>query len=197
MITSDQLKKLNVDAKWVTPLNDAMNKFNIKTKNQIACFLGQALHESGNFRRLEENLNYSPERLTQVFPRLTLTEAKDAVFHGQDAISELIYGNRKDLGNTQAGDGGHFRGRGIFQLTGRANYSAYALAVNNPLILTNPSLLKEPVDACLSAGWYWSTRNLNTLADSMNIDAISKKINGGTIGLFERRSLTNLVMSIL
>jgi putative chitinase len=198
MITSDQLKKLNVDAKWETPLNDAMNQFNIKTKKQIACFLGQALHESGNLHSLSENLHYSADRLHAILPiRISLDQAKLAVSKGVEEIAEAMYGNRADLGNNQLGDGFKFAGKGIFQLTGRANVTRFAQAVNKPEIIANPALLTTPEYACLSATWYWSTRNLNTLAESMNIDAISKAINGGTIGINERRSLTNLVMSIL
>jgi putative chitinase len=186
MITSEQLAKLGIDAKWLQPLNDTFTKFDINTPQRMASFIGQCMLESGNFKYLEENLNYSAVRITQVWPRIPLAKAQEAVAKGKAAIAELIYGNRPELGNTQAGDGGKFFGRGIIQLTGRANYTAFANAIGKPEILEHPELVATPEYACLSAGWFWNRGKLNTYADTADYTTMTKRINGATLGLNER-----------
>jgi putative chitinase len=198
MITSEQLTKLGIDQKWLQPLNDTFAKFDINTPKRMAAFIGQCQHESGNFNHLEENLNYSAVRLTQVFPaRFTLVKAQDAVAKGKAAIAEGMYGKRADLGNTQDGDGGKFFGRGVIQLTGRANYTSFATAIAKPEIIENPSLVATPEYACLSAGWFWSTRKLNDLADKGDYDTMTKRINGGTLGLAERKANIQKALAVL
>ena len=198
MITQEQLAKLGIDAKWLQPLNDTFEKFEINTPVRMACFIGQCQHESGNFNILEENLNYSAVRLTQVFPnRFTLAKAQDAVAKGKSAIAEAMYGGRADLGNTQPGDGGKFFGRGIIQLTGRANYTSFATAIGKPEIIENPSLIATPEYAALSAGWFWSTKNLNALADANDYTTMTKRINGGTLGLQDRIDHIKKALTIL
>ena len=186
MITSEQLAKIGIDAKWTDALNQTFVKFEINTPKRMASFIGQCMLESGNFKHLEENLNYSAVRITQVWARIPLAKAQEAVAKGKAAIAELIYGNRPELGNTKPGDGGAFFGRGIIQLTGRANYTAFSTAIGKPEILENPSLVATPEYACLSAGWFWSTRKLNTQADTGDYITMTKRINGGTLGLNER-----------
>jgi len=187
MITSEQLQQLGIGSEWVDALNETFEKFEINTPIRQACFIGQCQHESGNFKSLQENLNYSAVRLTQVFPnRFTLASAQDAVAKGKEAIAEKMYGHRADLGNTQDGDGGKFFGRGLIQLTGRANYTSFSTAVGKPEILDNPALVASPEYACLSAGWFWSTRKLNALADANDYTTMTKRINGGTLGLDDR-----------
>ena len=198
MINSEQLTKLGIDQKWLQPLNDTFAKFDINTPARMASFIGQCQHESGNFNHLEENLNYSAVRLTQVFPaRFTLAKAQDAVAKGKAAIAEGMYGKRADLGNTQDGDGGKFFGRGVIQLTGRANYTSFATAIGKPEIIENPSLVAIPEYACLSAGWFWSTRKLNDLADKGDYDLMTKRINGGTLGLAERKANIQKALTVL
>ena len=197
MITSEQLQKLNIDQKWLQPLNDTFEKFEINTPQRMASFIGQCMHESGNFNHLEENLNYSAVRLTQVFPnRFTLAKATECVAKGKQAIAEAMYGHRADLGNTSDGDGGAFFGRGLIQLTGKANYTAFSAAIENPKILENPSLVATPEYACLSAGWFWSTRKLNDFADKSDYVTMTKRINGGTLGLPERQANIKKVLSV-
>jgi putative chitinase len=198
MITSEQLTKLGIDQKWLQPLNDTFAKFDINTPKRMASFIGQCQHESGNFNHLEENLNYSAVRLTQVFPaRFTLAKAQDAVAKGKAAIAEGMYGKRADLGNTQDGDGGKFFGRGVIQLTGRANYTSFATAIAKPEIIEHPELVASPEYACLSAGWFWSTRKLNDLADKGDYDTMTRRINGGTLGLVERKANIQKALTIL
>ena len=197
MITSEQLAKLGIDAKWLQPLNDTFAKFEINTPARMASFIGQCQLESGNFKHLEENLNYSAVRITQVWPRISLAVAQEAVAKGKPAIAELIYGNRKELGNTQAGDGGKFFGRGIVQLTGRANYTAFATAIGKPEIIEHPELVASPEYACLSAGWFWNRGKLNTYADTGDYTTMTKRINGGVLGLAERIANIKKALTIL
>jgi putative chitinase len=197
MVTSEQLTKLGIDAKWLQPLNDTFAKFEINTPARMASFIGQCMLESGNFKYLEENLNYSAVRITQVWPRIPLAKAQEAVAKGKAAIAELIYGNRPELGNTQAGDGGKFFGRGIIQLTGRANYTAFANAIGKPEILEHPELVATPEYACLSAGWFWNRGKLNTYADTADYTTMTKRINGATLGLNERIANIKKALSIL
>lgn len=198
MITSEQLVKLGIDAKWLQPLVDTFEKFEINTPARQASFIGQCQHESGNFNHLEENLNYSAVRLTQVFPnRFTLAKAQDCVAKGKQAIAEAMYGHRADLGNTKDGDGGAFFGRGLIQLTGRANYTSFATAIGKPEIIEHPELLATPEFACLSAGWFWSTRKLNDLADKGEYETMTRRINGGTLGVAERKANIQKALEIL
>jgi putative chitinase len=197
MITSEQLQKIGIDSKWLQPLNDTFTKFDINTPARMASFIGQCMLESGNFKTLEENLNYSAVRITQVWPRISLVNAQNAVAKGKAAIGELIYGHRSDLGNNQDGDGGLFFGRGIIQLTGRANYTAFATAIGKPEIIEHPELVATPEYACLSAGWFWSTRHLNDYADKADYDTMTKRINGGILGLAERKANISKVLTIL
>jgi putative chitinase len=197
MITSEQLTKLGIDTKWLEPLNDTFTKFEINTPARMASFIGQCQLESGNFKHLEENLNYSAIRITQVWPRIPLAKAQEAVAKGKPAIAELIYGKRAELGNTQDGDGGKFFGRGIVQLTGRANYTAFATAIGKPEIIEHPELVATPEYACLSAGWFWNRGKLNAYADTADYTTMTKRINGGTLGLAERIANIKKALTIL
>jgi len=198
MITSEQLTKLGIDQKWLQPLNDTFAKFDINTPARMASFIGQCQHESRDFTHLEEDLRYSAVRLVQIFPnRFTLAKAQDCVAKGKQAIAEGMYGHRADLGNNKDGDGGLFFGRGVIQLTGRANYTAFANAIKNDEIVNNPSLVATPEFACLSAGWFWSTRKLNDLADKADYDLMTKRINGGVLGLAERKANIQKALEIL
>lgn len=198
MITNEQLQKIGINAKWLEPLNHTFEKFNINTKERMASFIGQCMHESGNFNHLEENLNYSAVRLTQVFPnRFTLAKATDCVAKGKQAIAEAMYGKRADLGNTMDGDGGKFFGRGVIQLTGKANYTAFATAIGRPDLIEHPELVATPEFACLSAGWFWDTRKLNANADTGDYTTMTKRINGGVLGLNERVANIQKVKNLL
>jgi len=197
-MTSDQLKLIGIDDKWLQPLTDVFTKYDISTPKRQASFIGQCQHESRDFTHLEEDLRYSAVRLVQIFPhRFTLAKAQDCVAKGKQAIAEGMYGHRADLGNTQDGDGGKFFGRGLIQLTGRANYTAFATAVDKPEIIENPSLVATPEYACLSAGWFWNTKKLNTYADTADYTTMTKRINGGTLGLAERENNIKKILTIL
>lgn len=158
------------------PLVAACSRFDISSDFQIAGFLTQSMHESLSFTRLEESLFYSrPERIQMVWPKFTREEAQRLVGK-PEALANAAYGNRADLGNDQAGDGWKYRGRGLFQLTGKANYRHYGAQLDLPLV-EKPELLTTPENAALSAAVFWVERGCNALMVSGDFDATSAKIN--------------------
>ena len=166
----------------------AMKRWGIDTPLRQAAFLAQIGHESGRLTRLEENLNYSAQRLTQVWPARFPTVAEAQPFAGRpEALANRVYGGR--MGNDRPGDGWRFRGRGLKQLTGRDNYTLYARASSHDVV-SNPDQLLTPAVAADSAGWFWNANGCNALADKAAWAALTKRINGGTIGLQERIALT-------
>jgi putative chitinase len=198
MITSEQVRELGLFADWLDPLNEVFTRFEINTPERMAAFVGQCAHESDNFKVLQENLNYKADALMKLFGRSRISEA-DCMRLGrrddikqkadQDGIANVIYGGAfglKNLGNTEFGDGAKYKGRGLIQLTGKANYIQAGDALGVDLI-NNPEFVSQPKYAALTAGWFWSHGELNTLADAGDIEGMTKKINGGTIGLEERK----------
>lgn len=169
---------------WYKPLVAAMGRFGIKTDLQQAHFLAQIGHESGGFTRLVENLNYGSLGLLKTWPSRFDEESAARMARKPELIANHVYGGR--LGNTEPGDGWRYRGRGLIQLTGKANYAEAAEAIGMPLV-EQPELLEQPEAAALSAAWYWASRNLNTLADRDDVVTITKRINGGTHGIDDRR----------
>ena len=195
LLTLEKLSKLGIEDKWLQPLNDAFAKYDISTPKRQACFLGQAMHESGNFKNLEENLNYSALGLMKTWPsRFPDLDTADKYAHNPEKIANKVYAGR--MGNIEEGDGYAFRGRGIFQLTGRENYANFGHNASVD-VLSNPDLLSTPEYASLSAGWFYNKRGLNEYADKMDIETISKRINGGAIGLEDRKMRTNRILDIL
>lgn len=165
---------------FAEPLSTACGVFEIDTPARIAAFVAQCAHESVQFTRLEENLRYSrPERLRDVFPSRVhgLDDAARLVAAGPKAIANRVYAGKLGNGDEASGDGWRYRGRGLIQLTGRANYSDAATECGEPY-LDEPDLLLEPGHACLTAAWFWHTRKCNLLADSAQWDAITRAING-------------------
>jgi putative chitinase len=192
-----QLLALGIDGKWLEPLLETFEKYDISTPKRQACFIGQAMHESGGFKNLVENLNYSAQGLMRTWAsRFPDMDTADKYAHNAEKIANKVYSGR--MGNTEDGDGFKYRGRGIFQLTGKENYKNCSDGIGVDLI-ANPELLQEPRCAALSAGWYWNKRNLNQYADPypMDIETMTKKINGGTIGLDDRKAKINKVLDIL
>jgi len=161
-ISADILAKIAKHAapsrfdRFIQPLEKTFARYQIGTRLRRAHFLAQLMHESGEFWFLEELADGS------------------------------AYENRRDLGNTQPGDGRRYKGRGLIQLTGRANYVAYSKAAGVDFV-ANPETLKEPRHAVDVSGWFWDSRSLNALADADDAIAITKRINGGTNGLAERQ----------
>ena len=195
MITTEQLQSLGIGAEWVDPLNDTFAKYEINTPKRQACFIGQCMHESGGFKHLVENLNYSAKALVATWSsRFPNIEYAMEYERKPERIANKVYGGR--MGNTEDGDGAKYIGRGLIQLTGKENYANCGSSLGVDLV-GNPNWLADPKYAALSAGWYWNKRNLNALADNMQIEEMTKKINGGTIGLEDRKAKINKVLDII
>lgn len=202
MVTPEQLKQLHIAPEWADALNATFERFSILTPRQQAAFIGQCGHESGNFRVLQENLNYRAATLLKLFPRTQrrvwgFTPEEAAEYERQPKkIANRIYGNRMGNRDEASGDGYRFRGRGCIQLTGSANYYHAGQALGVDFIM-EPDLVATPQYAALTAGWFWDTQKLNNLAEAGNNLALTKKINGGTIGLQDRIKHTNQALALL
>ncbi|ADK31444.1 putative Lys-endolysin; glycoside hydrolase [Brachyspira pilosicoli 95/1000] len=141
MLNENILEKIGINKKWLDPLNNAFNKYNITDTKEAAMFLAQTTHESNNYKRLEESFNYTPPRLYDVFKKRvgSLENAKQLCLQGAEAIANFVYGGR--LGNAED-EGYKYRGRGIIQLTGKSNYKKYGKKINVNLV-NNPDLAKK------------------------------------------------------
>ena len=184
----DKLKGHIPDA-VIQMIPDTAAKFQINTPLRLAHFLAQCGHESGGFRLTQENLNYSAKGLNGIFKKYFPTEASAAAYaRNPQKIANKVYANRMDNGSEASGDGYKFRGRGYIQLTGRANYTLFGKAIGEDIV-NNPDIVSGK-HALLSAAWFWSKNGLNKLADGGATDAtvtsITKRVNGGTIGLADR-----------
>lgn len=173
---------------WAEPLTAAMAQFDINTPKRQAQFLAQVGHESGGFKRLVENLNYDAAGLARVWPGRFSSgtgpnELAREIAREPEKIANAAYGLR--MGNNAQGDGWMYRGRGLIQLTGKANYQSAATALGYDLV-TSPDLVAKPQIAALTAAWFWQKNGLNQLADSGDTRAVTRRINGGTTGLDDR-----------
>lgn len=179
LITAQQLSAMGVGAEWAEALNEAFNRFDINTPARIAGFMGQAMHETGGLRTLTENLNYRMEALMKVWPSRFPDIDMAAQYHRQsEKIANKVYADRMGNGAPETGEGWKFRGRGIFQLTGKGNYAAAGEALGVDL-LTDPDQVAQPRMAALTAGWYWSKNKMNELADKGGTGAMGRVVNIG------------------
>jgi putative chitinase len=195
MITSEQLDQLGIGPEWVVPLDKTFKKYEINTLKRQACFVGQCMHESGGFKQLNENLNYGAKGLVGTWPsRFPNLEYAAEFERKPERIANKVYGGR--MGNTEDGDGWKYHGRGLIQLTGKENYDNCGSGLGVDLV-GNPDWLATPEYAALSAGWFWNKKGLNALADSMDIDTMTKRINGGSIGIADRKAKIEKVMNVL
>jgi putative chitinase len=176
-------------------LDAAFLRFKIASPQQKAGFLAQAMHESQDFTRLVENLYYTtPERVRVVWPTRFPSVADAAlVIRNPELLANTVYSNRMGNGDPSSGEGWKYRGRGVFQLTGRANYMAAGEALGRPYKY-QPELVSSPPDAVLTAGWFWATAGCNELTDFAKI---TKRINGGLKGLAERRGIYARILEFL
>ena len=179
----------------VDPLNTALDRYEINTPERVAMFMAQVGHESGGLKRREENLNYSAQRLTQVFPKYFRDVDPNDYARNPEKIANRVYGNRMGNGDEDSGDGYRYRGRGFIQLTGKNNYTAFANAMGMTLDEA-VDYLSTAEGAAMSAAWFWDMRNLNADADRGDVVTVTKKINGGTIGLHERQALYKEALGI-
>jgi putative chitinase len=190
-----QLLALGIEGKWFEPLQETFEKYQINTPKRQACFIGQCMHESGGFKFLRENLNYSAKALMNTWPsRFPDMDTAEKFERQPEKIANKVYSGR--MGNTEDGDGAKYIGRGLIQLTGKDNYKAFGEAIGEDLV-SNPQLVEEPRYAALSAGWFWNRKQLNLLADSMDIDTMTKRINGGNIGIQDRIAKINKALDVL
>ena len=192
-LTLEQLKKMipkNPYADhWHKALTQLLPDYEINTPARIASFMAQCAHESGGFLFLKENLNYRPESLVKIFGKyfdLPTAQAYCAKPNKQEAIANRVYANRMGNGDEASGDGWKFAGKGLIQLTGRTNYTWFAASLGISVEEAS-EYLQTFEGAAQSACWFWETNNLNQYADSGDILTMTKKINGGTIGLADRQ----------
>ncbi|NBQ69105.1 MAG: glycoside hydrolase family 19 protein [Nitrosomonadaceae bacterium] len=187
MLPLDKLKTHVPDA-VLAQIPDCAAKFGIDSPLRLAHFLAQCAHESAEFKALEENLNYSADGLKKVFSKYFPGDLADSYARQPEKIASRVYANRMGNGDEASKEGYKYRGRGYIQLTGKDNYSAFAKAIGDD-VAANPDWVKTKYPL-LSAAWFWNTKALNDLADQGASDdvvtKITKKVNGGTLGLDDR-----------
>lgn len=197
MVNAEQLAKLKIGPQWVDALNETFNRFGIDSVNQQAAFIGQCGHECGNFRILEENLNYRAATLMKLWPkRFPSLEVANQYAGNPKKIANNVYASRMGNRDEASGDGYRFRGRGCIQLTGHSNYFHAGKALGVDFVM-EPDLVATPKFASLTAGWFWSTHGCNELAEAADWVKLTKKINGGTIGYDDRVKHTEEAISVL
>lgn len=187
MLPLDKLKNDVPDA-VLDQIPGCADKFAIDTPLRLAHFLAQCAHESMKFKTLEENLNYSADGLKKVFPKYFPGDLADSYAHQKEKIASRVYANRMGNGDEASKEGYKYRGRGYIQLTGKDNYRAFASAIGDDVV-ANPDSVSSKYPL-LSAAWFWNSKALNALADEGASDdavtKITKKVNGGTLGLDDR-----------
>ena len=186
---------------WYDALCELLPKYGITTERRVAHFLSQCAHESGGFKKLEENLNYSEKSLNAVFGRYFGPGKRDAAEYARnpEKIANYVYNDeyrKYKMGNTEEGDGWRFRGRGLKQLTGRENYTNFGKSVGMTAEEA-AEYVATPAGAIESACWFWDTNNLNSIADTDDVVKMTKKINGGNIGLEDRQKRYKHALEVL
>lgn len=193
-LTKEQLKQLlprnpYIDH-WYDALSQLLPDYEINTPQRIAAFIAQCAHESAEFTALKENLNYRAPTLRKLFgkyfPTDELANQYASLPNKQEAIANRIYANRMGNGDEASGDGFRYCGRGLIQLTGKDNYSWFAASIGISVEEAS-EYLQTFEGAAQSACWFWETNNLNQWADKGDIETLTKRINGGTIGLEDRK----------
>ena len=193
LVTFEQLNSFFEDTnediiqKYVDPLNAVLQFYEINNKQRISMFLAQVGHESGGLRTIKENLNYSADRLKVIFPKYFRNVDTSEFAKNPEKIANRVYCSRMGNGDENSGDGYRYCGRGLIQLTGKSNYTAFATDMEMSLDEAT-EWLKTEEGAAWSAGWFWDSRELNKWADEGDVLTVTKKINGGTIGLADRES---------
>lgn len=180
---------------YAEPITGAMERWGIDTPTRQAAFLGQIAVESQRLEKVEEDLFYSAQRLVAVWPsRFPSLAAAAPYSRNPQALANRVYGGC--MGNELPGDGWAYHGRGLIQLTGKTAYAAYTLTADVDA-LTSPELLTMPQHAADSAGWFWSSNALNTIADRRDWTTLSTRINGGKTALSERISAISRALRVL
>lgn len=182
---------------WCNALNQLLPDYEINTPKRIAAFIAQCAHESGGFKFLSENLNYKAESLMKVFPKYFPTkELAEQYAKKPEKIANRVYANRMGNGDEASGDGFKYRGRGLIQLTGKTNYTWFAASLE-----ISPEEASDYLGtfegAAQSACWFWENNNLNKEADAGDIKTMTRKINGGFIGLDDRIKHYNHALHVM
>ena len=202
MVNADQLRQLHIEPSLADAFNETFERVGIVTPAQQASWIGQCGHECGNFRIMEENLNYRAPTLLKLFPQNPkrvwgFTPESAAAYEKQpQKIANRIYGNRMGNRDEASGDGFRFRGSGFLQLTGHSNFYHAGQALGVDFVM-QPELVRTPRYAAQTAGWFWQTHRLNQYADSGDILTMTKRINGGTIGLEDRKKHIEHALHVL
>ncbi len=183
---------------WADAAMEILPKYEITTANRIAGFFAQVGHESAGLKLLEENLNYRAETLDKIFPKYFKNAGRNAAEYAKqpEKIANIVYASRMGNGDTASGDGYKFRGRGAIQLTGRENYTNFGKTIG----LTAEQVIdyvQTKKGALESACWYWNSRKINAACDANDIVKMTKLVNGGTIGLEDRKKHYNEALAIL
>lgn len=197
---------------WLAGVQNALARYGIDTQRQVAAWLAQVAHESGGFRLLTENLNYSAQTMAAVWPHRFGEKDADgkykrdekgarvpnkfalALHRKPEELANVVYASRMGNGPITSGDGWRYRGRGLKQLTGKDNYTRCGQALGVDLV-ADPDLLLQPEYAALSAAWFWSVNKCGPLADADDFVGLTRKINGGTIGLDDRQRRYRAVLA--
>ena len=201
ILTRDQLAELlpgnpYLDY-WYSALERCLPDYDINTPQRVAAFIAQCAHESGSFKFLRENLNYRAESLVKVWPRHFPTlEIARQYARNPEKIANKAYAGRMGNGDEASGDGWRFIGRGLIQLTGRSNYQAFADSIETD-INDIPEYLQTFEGAVQSACWFWESNGLNRWADTGDIKELTRRINGGFIGLEDRIKHYNHALHVL
>lgn len=199
--------------KWLGPVQQACAEFQIDALERIAGFISQTAHESGGYSILTENLNYSADTMAVVWSNRFAEKGPDgkpvkengknkpnkfalALHRKPEMIANVVYSNRMGNGSIESGEGWKYRGRGLKQLTGKDNYTRCGKALGLDLV-SNPDLLLESNNAVRSAAWFWSFNKCSEFADRRDIEGLTKRINGGLIGLADRKARFEKVMEVL
>jgi putative chitinase len=199
--------------KWISAVRAACDRFQINTDKRVAAFLAQCAHESGGFTMLTENLNYRAATMAACWPnrfavlgpdkkpikqdgKLVPTAVANSIAGKPELIANLVYSSRMGNGPAESGEGWKYRGRGLKQLTGKDNYTRCGTGIGVDLV-SDPDKLLEPEYAALSAGWFWSANKCADYIDRDDFVGLTKKINGGTIGLEDREDRYKKCLAII
>lgn len=204
--------KREVAEKWLPHVQTALQRFNIDTPKRVAAWLAQTAHESGGYTMLTENLNYRAATLAACWPNrfaemgpdkkpkrnekgaLTPTKLAESIAGKPELIANLVYSSRMGNGPAESGEGWKYRGRGLKQLTGKDNYTRCGAALGMDLV-GQPDLLLDPEGAALSAAWFWDANKCSAFIDADDFTGLTKRINGGTIGLADREKRYKAVLA--
>ena len=181
---------------WHEALCKILPDYDITTLERVACFMGQTMVESAGYKAIIENLNYRPETLCKVWPHYFNADNCNDYAHQPEKIANRAYGGRMGNGPEESGDGYKFCGRGLIQLTGKQNYTKFAADLGMSIDDT-VAYLETPSGAVASAGWFWDNNNLNQYCDKGDFVTLTKRINGGTIGLEDRQHHFDIAMKFL